>query len=87
MRALLVAAEPDEKIGEYILVPRFAARQWIGQEVDEGRGAYPLAHAVEDTVVDYHLEKFGRYLTNPFTSPHLPTARWVMKLLTRFAER
>jgi hypothetical protein len=56
-------------------------------EVDAGRGAYPLDAAVEDTVVDYHLEKFGRYVVNPFTSPHFPTTRLVMKLLTRMAER
>jgi hypothetical protein len=53
----------------------------------EGRGAYPLDAALEDTVVDYHLEKFGRYVRNPFTSPHVPTSRLVMKALTRLAER
>ncbi len=57
------------------------------QRVDEGHGAYPLERAVEDTVVDYHLEKFGRYVSNPLTSAHFPTARVVMRVLTRLAER
>ena len=57
------------------------------QDVDEGRGAYPLERAVEDTVVDYHLEKFGRYVTSPLTSPHFASWRLVMRWLTRYAER
>lgn len=56
-------------------------------DIDEGRGAYALDRAVEDTVVDYHLERFGRYVSNPLTSAHFPTARLFMKALTRIAER
>jgi hypothetical protein len=53
--------------------------------IDAGQGAYALADALDDTVVDYHLERFGRYLSNPLTSPHFASSRLVMRLLTRFA--
>ena len=38
------------------------------QAIAEGRGGYPLEEAVDDTLVDYHLEKLGWYRANPFTS-------------------
>jgi len=38
------------------------------RRVHEGRGAYPLASGLDDMLVDYHLEKLGRYVANPFTS-------------------
>ena len=53
--------------------------------IDAGQGAYPLAHALEDTVVDYHLERFTGYVSNPLTSPHFASARLVMRALTRLA--
>jgi hypothetical protein len=56
-------------------------------EYDDGRGAYGLERALEDTVVDYHLEKFGRYVANPLTSPHFSSSRLVMRWITRLAER
>ncbi|MFT5052460.1 MAG: hypothetical protein ACI8QZ_003893 [Chlamydiales bacterium] len=55
------------------------------KNIADGKGAYPLAHAVEDTVVDYHLEKIRCYISNPFTSAHFASARFLMKLLTRLA--
>jgi len=55
--------------------------------IADGRGAYPLDQAVEDTVVDYHLEKLHRYISNPFTSAHFASARLVMRALTRVAGR
>lgn len=48
-----------------------------------GRGAYPLDEALDDMVVDYHLEKLGWYYANPFTSSRSPLARFMLKSLTR----
>jgi hypothetical protein len=36
--------------------------------IHEGRGAYPLLSGLDDMLVDYHLEKVGRYVANPMTS-------------------
>ena len=38
------------------------------RRVHEGRGAYPLTSGLDDMLVDYHLEKLGRYVANPLTS-------------------
>lgn len=48
-----------------------------------GRGSYPLDQALEDMVVDYHLEKFGRYIASPLTSPHSGLARLLLKTVSR----
>ena len=53
------------------------------QAVAEGRGAHPLDQAIEDTVVDYQLERFGRYIPTPLTNPYSPLARLGMRALTR----
>lgn len=53
------------------------------QSVAAGRGAHSLDHAVEDTLVDYYLEKFGRYISTPVTSPYSPLTRFGLRLLTR----
>ena len=37
-------------------------------ELRAGRSAYPVLSALDDALVDYHLEKLGRYLPNPATS-------------------
>lgn len=34
----------------------------------DGRPAYPVLQALDDALVDYHLEKVGRYLANPASS-------------------
>ncbi len=48
-----------------------------------GRGAYPVADALDDMVVDYHLEKLGRYAANPFSSARSPLARGLLAAATR----
>jgi hypothetical protein len=53
--------------------------------IDAGQGAYPLDRAVEDTAVDYHLERLGLYFANPLTSPHVASARLALRLVTRLA--
>ena len=57
------------------------------RSIGEGHGAYPLAEALEDAVVDYHLEKLGRYRSTPLTNPRAPLARLSYKLITRLAGR
>jgi hypothetical protein len=47
-----------------------------------GKGAYPVEQALEDMVVDYHLERFGRYLATPLTRPDAPLAKLILGLLT-----
>ena len=71
--AVLVAA----CVGFLALAARIAA----------GHGAYPLSDAVEDSVVDYHLEKLGRYRSTPFTRPDAPLARFAFSALTRLTDR
>ncbi len=53
------------------------------RSVARGAGGYPLADALEDMVVDYHLEKLGRYRATPLTDPRRPLAQGLLRLLTR----
>jgi hypothetical protein len=53
------------------------------EAIGAGRGACPVGDAVEDSVVDYHLEKLGRYLSTPLTRPDAPLARLAFAALTR----
>ncbi|MGK0220181.1 MAG: hypothetical protein ACI9HE_003691 [Planctomycetota bacterium] len=46
-------------------------------------GGYPVQEAMDDMVVDYHLEKFRTYRANPFTSARSPLARMLLSLLSR----
>ncbi len=52
------------------------------RRIDRGEGAYALDQAVDDTVCDWHLERFGRYVANPLTTPRSPTARAALRALT-----
>lgn len=51
--------------------------------IHAGHGAYPLDDAMDDMVVDYHLEKFARYRANPLTSYRSPLARTLLRTGTR----
>jgi len=53
------------------------------KRIEAGRGAYPLEEGLDDMLVDYHLEKLGFYVANPFTSQRSALGRAVLKLLTR----
>ena len=59
----------------------------LAERVRRGLGAYPLRDAIEDSVVDYHLEKLGRYVPTPLTRPDAPLARLAFSVLTRLAGR
>lgn len=54
------------------------------RRIDAGEGAYPLEQAIDDSVVDWHLDRFGRYVSNPLTSPQFATARLALRALTKF---
>ena len=51
--------------------------------IRDGKGGYPVEEAIDDMVVDYHLEKVGRFLDNPFTSPRYGLGRWLLSTVTR----
>ncbi len=55
------------------------------ERVRDGGSAYPVAEAVDDTVVDYHLERLGRYVSNPLTHPRSAPGRALLGLLTKVA--
>lgn len=57
------------------------------KNIAEGRGAYPLQAAIEDSVVDYHLEKLGRYRSTPITNPNAKLTRLAFSILTRLTDR
>jgi hypothetical protein len=54
------------------------------RRIADGAGAYPLERALEDTVVDHHLERLGRYRPNPLTTPRGARAPLFLRALTRF---
>ncbi|MEM1452388.1 MAG: hypothetical protein AAF957_20850 [Planctomycetota bacterium] len=45
------------------------------RDLHAGGPGYPLLDGLDDMVVDYHLEKFGRYVANPLTSARGPGMR------------
>jgi len=51
--------------------------------IADGHSGYSIADGLDDMVVDYHLEKFGRYRANPFTSSDSPLAKGLFGLMTR----
>jgi len=53
------------------------------RDVRDGGMGYPLEAAVEDTVVDYWLERLGRYRATPLTDPGAPLARGLLSVLSR----
>lgn len=70
------------------LTPRMDSLKRVGflrlvRSIANGKGGYPVDAALEDTVVDYYLEKFGRYRATPITDPGAPLARMILKLITR----
>ncbi len=51
--------------------------------IADGTGAYPVEEAIDDMVVDYHLEKVGRFLANPITTPRSGLGRFLLSALSR----
>ena len=54
------------------------------RRIESGEGAYPLEQAIDDSVVDWHLHRFGRYIANPLTSPQFGSSRLALRALTKF---
>ena len=52
-------------------------------DVHAGKGGYPLEQAVDDMVIDYYLEKLGRYVSTPITNPRSALARGMLKIMSR----
>ena len=70
------------------LTARMDAMKRVGflrllRAITRGEGAYPVDAAIDDTVVDYYLEKLGRYRATPLTDSRAPLARSLLKLVTR----
>jgi hypothetical protein len=55
--------------------------------IHQGVGAYSLDDAIEDSVVDYYLEKFGRYRSTPLTQPNASLPRMAFSILTKLTDR
>lgn len=84
----LTRGDPDDAS----VTARQAAMKRVGflrlwSRVAAGEEAYPLADGLDDMVVDYHLEKVGRYVANPLTSSRSPLARVLLPALTRLGGR
>ena len=82
--ASLTAGDPEDAS----VIARQEAMKRVGllgvlRNVRDGGMGYPLEAAVEDTVVDYWLERLGRYRATPVTDPGAPMARCLLSVLSR----
>ncbi|MDP6386096.1 MAG: hypothetical protein QGI93_07870, partial [Planctomycetota bacterium] len=82
--ASLTAGDPEDAS----VIARHEAMKRVGllgvlRNVRDGGMGYPLTAAVEDTVVDYWLERLGRYRATPVTDPGAPLARCLLSVLSR----
>jgi hypothetical protein len=80
----LVRGDPAE-LG---LTARMDAWKRVGflrllRAIAAGRGGYALEAALEDTVVDYYLERLGRYRATALTDPRERLARALLRLVCR----
>lgn len=73
---VIARQEAAKRVGFLRLLRRLAAR---GE-------AYPLANALDDTVVDYWLEKLGRYRATPLTAARAPLARRLYRTISLAAQ-
>ncbi|MFT7462113.1 MAG: hypothetical protein ACI9EF_000450 [Pseudohongiellaceae bacterium] len=56
-------------------------------DIHEGRAGYPLALGLDDMMVDYLLEKFGRWRRSPLTSLRSGAGRALLPRLLKLASR
>lgn len=82
--SLLTAGDPEgaSVIARQSAMKRVGLRRILARIAD-GYGGYAIRDGLDDMVVDYHLEKFGRYRANPLTSCDSPLARFLFGLVTR----
>jgi len=79
----LTRGDPDEAS----VTARMEAMKRVGflrllRRLAEGRRGYALEQGLEDTVVDWCLERLGRYVSSPLSSPHSALGRGVLSLAT-----
>ena len=55
--------------------------------IAHGRGGYAVREGLDDMLIDYALEKCGRWVATPFTSVRSAPARMLFSGLSRFAGR
>lgn len=90
VRLTLDAAESELTIGDpprATLTARQDAMKRVGflrllRRIAANKGAHPLELGLEDMVVDYALEKFGRWHSTPFTTPRALLGRSLLSALT-----
>ena len=80
----LTAGDPEDAT----IIARQESMKRVGlarlfRSIAAGQGAYSVREGLDDMVVDYHLEKFGRYVANPFTSVRSPLGRALLGGLSR----
>lgn len=91
VRLPLDAAESELTIGDPAgasLTARQDAMKRVGflrllRRIVTGKGAHPLELGLEDMVVDYWLEKLGRWHSTPVTTPRALLGRGLYSTLTR----
>jgi len=74
-RALTLGAEPGASVIALQEAMKRVGLLRILRRVAAGEGGYPLLEGLDDMVVDYHLERLGRYRANPVTSARGPLLR------------
>jgi hypothetical protein len=82
----LTRADPADAVDASVTA-RMQAMKRVGllrllRDVHAGRGAYPVESALEDMVVDFWLEKLGRYRATALTDPRRKPARAVLSGLS-----
>lgn len=67
-QALCTTADPAASLTARMQDMKRAGLLRLLRGLASGRAAYPLESGLDDMLVDYHLEKLGLYVANPFTS-------------------
>jgi len=86
-RLLMLGDDPGARV-----TARMAGMKRVGflrllRSISAGRGAYPVREGLDDMVIDYALQKFGRWIATPLTSVHSAPARTLFAGVSRFAGR
>jgi len=86
-RLLMLGDDPGARV-----TARMAAMKRVGflrllRSISAGRGGYPVREGLDDMVIDYALQKFGRWVATPLTSVHSAPARTLFAGVSRFAGR
>jgi Oxidoreductase family, NAD-binding Rossmann fold len=82
---LMLGDDPGTRV-----TARMAGMKRVGflrllRSIAQGRGGYPVREGLDDMLIDYALEKCGRWVATPFTSVRSAPARMLFTGLSRFA--